>query len=36
MKISHKSEREQEGIYGRAWREEREGRNVIIILPKRK
>lgn len=31
-KRSHELERAQEGIYGRAWREQREGRNVLIIL----
>ena len=32
IKRGHEFEREKGGIYGRVWREEREGRNVIIKL----
>lgn len=28
----HKFEAEQRGIYGRTWKDEREGRNVIFII----
>lgn len=31
-KKGHEFEREQKGVYGKIWREERKGRNVVTIL----